>query len=199
MYSYLKGIVSEKNIDNSSFVLELSGIGYQIFCNVKLLGSISLNDSLQTFISCQFREDSQKLYGFKDKASRDIFDILNSVSGVGPKAALSILNLFELDELVSAVLSDKPKLIAEAQGIGPKTAKRIILELHNKLNKFNKQTRSSESTGNEEVRLILVNLSYSEKDIDAALESAAKENISEDTELLVKYCLKYLSKQMIAG
>lgn len=199
MFSYLKGTISEKNIDNSSFVIEVNNIGYLVNANLKLLSQIGIKDECKIYLSLQVKEDSHKLYGFKDRASRDLFEILLSVSGVGPKAAMSILNLFDLDELIAAVLQDKSKLIAEAQGIGPKTAKRIILELQNKLSKFSKTKIQDQDLNNqyactEEVFAMLSNLGYSAIEIDKSINAAQEQGIADDSELLIQFCLKDLAK-----
>ena len=199
MFSYLKGKLTEKNLEASNFVIEVSDVGYLVQSNLKLLSLFAIGDSVKIYLSSQMKDDGFKLFGFKDKVTRDIFEILISVSGVGPKAALSILNLLELDELVSAVLQDKAKIISEAQGIGPKTAKRIILELQNKLSKFNKKVQITKEKNSEsyqtgmEVNSILSNLGYSEIEIDRVIEKAKLNGIQDDVENLIKFSLKELN------
>lgn len=196
MLSFIKGKISEKNLDANIFVVEANNIGYLVNSNLKVLNSIHINEEAKIYLGCKFGEDGYKLYGFIDKATRDIFDILISVNGVGPKAALSILNILDMHELISAVLQEKDKVIATANGIGPKTAKRIILELQNKLSKYSKQNKpsSQENFGNTvEVESILKNLGYTDIDIDKVLSRARENSIQDDTELLIQFCLKELA------
>ena len=207
MLSYLRGHITEKNLDTKSLVIDINGLGYLVQSNLKQLSQIQVSESnlVKIFVSVKTREDGQSLYGFLDRASRDIFETLLSVSGVGPKGALNILEVLDIDRLVSAVLRDKPELIAEAPGIGIKTAKRIILELNNKLRQGgNKGTVevSGNKTGNKttiykvgelncssEASAILENLGFSLIDIDKSLEKAAASGITDETESLVRYCL----------
>lgn len=199
MFAYLRGKITEKNLDNANFSIEVNNIGYSINTNLKFLNSFYLNDESKVYISYLVKETGHYLYGFPDKASRDIFEILTSVSGVGPKAAMSILNILSLEEIISAVLKDNHKIIAEAQGIGPKTAKRIILELTNKLNKYSREVQLNDEQQaykhSEDVSTVLANLGFSALEIDKSLKTAKSENIEDDSELLVKFCLQNLSLQ----
>lgn len=206
MYSYIKGSVTEKNLDSENFVVEISGIGYLINTNLKFINHFTLGDDAKVYVSHQLKEDSEKLFGFSDRASRDLFDTLISVSGIGPKAALSILNVLELSEIVSAVIKDKPKVIACAQGVGLKTAQKAIIELKNKLQKFSasssakeikakSENSSDESSGYSsltEVNIMLGNLGYSEIEVDRIISKAKESNVEDDIEALMHYSLKNL-------
>ena len=142
MYQYLKGLLVEKDLQNKSIVVEQGGWGYLIQTNLKTMNKFHLDSELKLYVKAIIKEEEMKLFGFADKASKEIYEILLSVSGVGPKAAMSILDALDIDDLISAVLNDKPKLISQAQGIGLKTAQRIALELNTKLNKFNSNYNS---------------------------------------------------------
>lgn len=201
VFAYLSGKLTEKNIDKSCFVLELNGIGYLIHSNARFLNAFSLGDEARVYTSVISKEEKNYIYGFSDKASRDIFEILISVSGVGPKAALSILNILNIDQLIGAVLQEKPKLISEAQGIGLKTAQRIILELKNKLSKYNsaiEKTYNKDGLNykcSDDIASILYNLGYSAIEVDQSLNRAKEEQIADDAELLVQYCLRDLASK----
>lgn len=192
MYSYLIGIVQEKNYVNSSFVLEINNIGYEIFASTKTLSQLEngTNKTIYTIVSA--KDDGIKLWGFLSRAEKEVFEILTSVSGVGPKSALSIVNSLNVDDIISAVIREKHDLISSAPGIGEKTAKRIILELKNKFSKINKNLNLSEDNSyksSEDAISILSNLGFSSLEIDKKLSQARNSNIPDDPELLVKFCL----------
>jgi Holliday junction DNA helicase RuvA len=196
MFSYFTGTITEKIFDgaNPYFCLELNKIGYQIFTNIKTLSQLESNQEKKIYLSVAVREDSHKLYGFINKASRDLFETLISVSGIGPKAALNILNVLDTDQLIKAVLNDEPQLLAAAPGIGLKSAQKIILELKNKLKKFHdtqglnlSKTDFDHAT---DIIPVLLNLGFSATEVSDRLSRAKKANIADDSELLLKYCLQ---------
>jgi len=197
MLSYLRGHISEKNLDSKSFVVDVNGLGYLVQSNHKVLSQVRVSEAaeIKIYTSMQQREDGQTLYGFIDRASRDIFELLLSASGVGPKGALNILDVLEIDTLVSAVLRDKPELLAEAPGVGLKTAKRIILELNNKFKRVSKTNTTYKvgETGSlkcvSEVSGILENLGYSAIEVDEKISRAIKAGLEDETEIVVRYCL----------
>ncbi len=197
MLSYLRGLITEKNLDSKTFIVDVNGLGYQVHSNLKVLGQVEVSElrEVKIFTSVQTRDDGQTLYGFLDRSSRDVFETLLSVSGVGPRGALSILQVLDIDRLVSAVLRDKPELIAEAQGIGLKSAKRIILELNNKFKRVSKTNtyKVGETTSSlncvSEVSGILENLGYSPIEVDDKISRAIKAGIEDETEIVVRYCL----------
>jgi len=197
MLSYLRGHISEKNLDSKSFVVDVNGLGYLVQSNHKVLSQVRVSEAaeIKIYTSMQQREDGQTLYGFIDRASRDIFELLLSASGVGPKGALNILDVLEIDTLVSAVLRDKPELLAEAPGVGLKTAKRIILELNNKFKRVSKTNTTYKvgETGSlkcvSEVSGILENLGYSALEVDEKISRAIKAGLEDETEIVVRYCL----------
>ncbi len=204
MYQYIKGSVTEKDLQNKIIILEKDGIGYQIFTNLKTMNKLSLESEAKIFLKSIIKEEEMKLYGFADKASKEIYEILLSVSGVGPKAAMNILEALDIDDLISAVLNDKPKLISQAQGIGTKTAQRIALELNTKLNKFNQNYSKNDNTDTdsysceEEVMNILVNLGFDEITAHKRIKLAKESDITDECELLVRFCLQESENLVIA-
>ncbi len=192
MFAYLKGLISEKNFATSSFVLELNNIGYEIFSNTKTLSSLEINSSRSIHTILSSKDDGMKLWGFLTRAEKELFELLTTVSGVGPKSALNILNVLNVDDIISAVLREKPELISQAQGVGDKTAKRIILELKNKFSKINSSRQlSQESTYNsaDDVSAILSNLGFSPIDIDKKLSAARAQGLEDDIESLIRFCM----------
>ncbi|MBR1816423.1 MAG: Holliday junction branch migration protein RuvA [Lachnospiraceae bacterium] len=130
MYAYIKGIV--ELIDVESFVIENNGIGYRILTSSNVTSKLKLKDNIITYTYLNVREDDMTLFGFLSEEEVSVFKLLISVSGIGPKGALAIMSALTLDELRMAVLSDDYKAIAKANGVGPKTAQRVVIELKDK-------------------------------------------------------------------
>ena len=131
MFYYLNGTVAE--IGQSSLVLDVNGIGFFINTSLKTLSSVKTSASTRLYISESIGESNFDLYGFADLQEKRFFELLISVSGVGPKAAISLLSALNTDMLVMAIVNDDAKALTAAPGIGKKIAQRIILELRDKL------------------------------------------------------------------
>ena len=132
MIAFLRGTVED--ITESSLVLDVHGVGYEVLVPGQLLSSISrTGQELKLYTYMQVREDALVLFGFLTKDDLAMFKMLIGVNGVGPKAGLAILSALGADDLRFAVLSDDAKKIAKTPGIGAKTAQKIILELKDKL------------------------------------------------------------------
>ena len=128
MYYYIKGKPVLKGV--SYVVIDVNGVGYLINTSQTSLNLIKEGaGELTMYTVFIVREDAQELYGFTTNDEKNMFESLISVSGVGPKAAVSILSVTTPAELARAVITDNVKTITKAQGVGPKIAKRIILEL----------------------------------------------------------------------
>lgn len=132
MISYLQGKLEEKNENN--IIIDVGGIGYEIFVSNNTLSQLPfLNESVKVLTYMQVREDGVSLFGFASKEEKDIFLKLISISGIGPKNAISILSGYPLSDLVVAIVSGNTKMISKIKGLGAKTAERIVLELKDKL------------------------------------------------------------------
>ena len=131
MFYYLKGTVAE--IGQSSLVLDVNGIGFFINTSVKTLSSVKVSAPARLYISESIGESNFDLYGFADLQEKRFFELLISVSGVGPKAAVSLLSSLNTDTMIMAIVNDDAKALTAAPGIGKKIAQRIILELRDKL------------------------------------------------------------------
>ena len=134
MMAYIRGRFQYAEPEEGTAVLEAGGIGYQIYLSgrdLQLLPAAGEEVRLYTYL--QVREDAFVLYGFFTREDRKLFGQLLGVSGIGPKGALGILSALSADDLRFAVLADDAKTIAKAPGIGLKTAKKLILELRDKL------------------------------------------------------------------
>ena len=211
MYDYIKGQLVFKNSDTA--VIENNGIGYKFLINSRTaaaLGEVSAKNAdgeTVLYVKLIHKEDTMYLAGFKYKEDRAIFDILTSVSGIGTKVGMVLLDEFSGSELINAVLEGDYKLISRAKGVGPKLAQKIILELKGKLTNQNvisnimeekisglssTKTKLSGETI-QEVQGILQSLGYSQNEYMGAIEHCAGTIEKDDSEELLKETLKILS------
>ena len=202
MFAYVRGDLVE--IAEDHVVLDVCGIGYNIFVSPKVIGTLpGIGNEVKLHTYTLVREDAFSLYGFLTSADLAIFKKCISVSGIGPKGALAILSEMDADELRYAILSEDVKAIAKAQGIGKKTAERLILELKDKVDfdslmiqkeingsiSTNKNIKESENT--KEAIEALVALGYGQSESMKAISGI--ENADElDSSTLIKMALKKL-------
>ena len=132
MINYIKGTLT--GVTENSIIVENGGIGYEIFVPLSVMDRIGQTGSgIKIYTYMYVREDLIQLFGFMDQDGLEVFKLLITVSGIGPKGALGILSVMDADSLRFAVLADDAKTIAKAPGIGIKTAGKLILELKDKL------------------------------------------------------------------
>ena len=132
MYAYIKGELAEKNID--SIVVEAAGVGYLIYIPTQYFDMLpDEGEDVKIYTYLCVREDAMILYGFLSKDDLEIFKLLITVSGIGPKGALAILSVMDADSLRFAIMSGDAKAISRAPGVGARTAQRLILELKDKI------------------------------------------------------------------
>lgn len=185
MIAYLKGKIVLKNIHSA--VVVVNDVGYEVFLSAKNLDALKKNDEKEFYTHEYLREDSRELYGFMSLGELNFFRQLLSVSGVGPKMAMNILSIADLEDLRAAVNSGSLTLLTSGSGVGTKTAQKIILELKGKL------VGRDEPGADDEVVSGLMGLGYSK---DQALE--AVKNIPKDlkkTEDRLRAALKSLGKK----
>ncbi|MDO4298409.1 MAG: Holliday junction branch migration protein RuvA [Lachnospiraceae bacterium] len=200
MLAYIKGIVAE--VTESTLVLECGQIGYQLLISLRDAQAMPRpGEHVKVHTYLNVREDAMTLFGFLSKDDLDVFKLLLNVSGIGPKAALGVLSALTADDLRFAVLSDDAKAIAKAPGIGSKTAKKLILELKDKLSledAFEKKLANTQAAdpnvttdASTEAVQALTALGYAGSD---ALRAVRKLNITEDmdTETILKLALKQM-------
>lgn len=130
MYAYIKGKI--EHISDDSFIIENNGIGYLIMSSANVIGKLSVHEQTTVYTYLHVREDGVALFGFLTQDEITVFKMLISVSGIGPKGALAIMSVLTVDELRIAVLSEDHKAIAKANGVGAKTAQRVVIELKDK-------------------------------------------------------------------
>jgi len=190
VFAYIRGKIRDKNLVTTSFVVEANGIGYLIQSNLKTISNLKLDEETIVHTWLSSNEDGMRLCGFLTKAEKELFELLISVSGVGPKAALKILDTLTVDQFISAVIREETKLLSSTPGIGPKTAARIIIDLQNKLKKISPlQISDNKFTSSNDASSVLSGLGFSAIEIDEKLKAAQENNISDDVEELVRFCL----------
>lgn len=133
MFYYLEGTVAE--IEPNLIVLDCSGVGYELNATANTVSYVKKGERSKLFVSEIVKEDAFDLYGFSTKTEKHFFEMLTSVSGIGPKAALSILSANTPEGLALAISSGNEKALTVAPGIGKKIAQRVILELKDKIGK----------------------------------------------------------------
>ena len=191
MYDYIKGKLARK-AENYA-VVEANGVGYKIITTQSSLANIKDGEVI-FYTYLYVREDIFDLYGFSTTEERSAFELLISVSGVGPKAAVAILSCVTASELAIAIVTNQPKTITAAQGVGNKMAQKIILELKDKIkNQDIKPSNYSAAPVPEEDDTVnaLVALGYNQAEIITALRDVPAEYSVEEK---IKYGLKNLMK-----
>lgn len=133
MIAHLKGTVDRMTAD--SLVLDVNGVGYRVFTSTGTLSETGIGEIVRVYTHTYVREDILALYGFLSEGELRMFEQLLSVSGVGPKAALAVVSAVPPSAFGLAVLTEDADRLAKAQGVGKKTAQRIILELKDKIKK----------------------------------------------------------------
>ena len=205
MFDYIKGLISGKtNTSKGTYLtVEAGGIGYLLEVSARDYSEVKeLDAECKIYTVLLHREDKMSLCGFLHREDRDIFTILISVSGVGSKMALTLLDEFQSSELIGFVIEGNYKELTRAKGVGPKLAQKIILELKDKL--MNYQTNEpikvtglstkQDSQAVEDAQMVLVSLGYEREEIKNAISksvSSLKENAS--AEEILKETLKILS------
>lgn len=204
MYDYIKGVLSGKthSTKGTYLTVETAGIGYLLEVSARDFSALDENGAeVKVYTVLLHREDKMSLCGFLHKEERDIFNILTSVSGVGSKMALTLLDEFQSSELIGLVIQGDYKELTRAKGVGPKLAQKIILELKDKLMSFKqdepieiKSANKQDSQAVDDAQTVLTSLGYEREEIKSAMSKALlllNENSS--AEEILKETLKILS------
>lgn len=211
MINYLKGILVSKVEDGPfgcNITVEVNNIGYLVVTNKKVVSLLPEEGNIVTiYTSLIHREDNMSLCGFNTREDRDLFNILQSVSGIGVKVALMLLGELGAYNLVNAVISSDAKALSRTKGVGPKLAQRIILELKDKMTNWREKVvlKPSEIAKTEdaevsesyiEAETVLLSLGYTKKEsaegLKKALSSASNKDNSEE---LLRIALQWLVSQ----
>ncbi len=159
-------------LDFSSAIVDVAGVGYSLQITATTSRSLSLGHEVTLATALIVREDDMSLYGFISQDEKRVFDLLRSVTGVGPKSALAVLGSLGLEEIAAAVMNDDDAAFKKVSGIGPKTAKLITVTLAGKLTSTQKPIQRGEMPSRNSVVLALVGLGWSEKNATLAVEES---------------------------
>ena len=205
MIAQLKGQIVASDL--TYLVLDVMGVGYQIFASGRSLSQLGgVGAEVTVLTELVVREDSMTLYGFASEGERAAFRLLQTVQGVGAKAALSILTVLTPDELVQAILAGDKAMVARAEGIGPKLALRIVNELAQKTASLAggglqaasdgvaspDATTAAQNAVLQDALSALVNLGYSRTEAFTALQNVQKQGTDNDISALIAAALKQM-------
>ena len=192
MISYLEGKILEK--EEKFFTINVSGVGYKIFSHTGVLLKIpEAGRDAKVWTHLYVREEALDLYGFLDRDELEFFEVLISISGIGPKSALGILEVAPVASLKQAIVSEDETFFTKVSGVGRKTTQRLILELKNKLSKTIMPVKGSDSEQMGEALEALVSLGYNQRDARSSLQEIPKD--IKGVEAKVKAALKLLGKR----
>lgn len=169
-------------------VVEIAGIGYRVSCTAETLVKKKIGDETSLWTAHITREDSEELYGFETIADLDLFEMLTTVSGIGPKSGLGIMNVATGGTIARAISTNDTSYLTKISGIGKKTAEKIILELRDKLPAI---YSDGADHGNHDVLDALIALGYSESN---AREVVRNLDPQLDTQAKIREGLKLLNK-----
>ncbi|KRF06241.1 ATP-dependent DNA helicase RuvA [Arthrobacter sp. Soil782] len=197
MISSLTGTVSHVGLHSA--VLDVNGFGMQVQATPQTLSTLRLGNQARLNTSLIVREDSMTLFGFTDADEREVFETLLGVSGVGPRLALAVLAVYAPAAIRTAASSGDDKAFSKVPGIGPKGARRIVLELADKLIPLETDTSTTASGAwQSQVLAAMMGLGWSEKDAGSAIDAAVKDSpeiaASGDVGSILKLTLRRLGQ-----
>jgi len=201
MYAYIKGRLEAKG--NDYIVIEAAGVGYRINTSLSTIEAAGqTGNEFKAFTHLYVREDIMCLYGFATQEELGMFELLLTVSGVGPKAALALLSAVSPSKFGLAVITDDTKTLTRAQGVGAKLAQRIILELKDKIKKeqlamasgtgFDKAEMPREGSRVSEAVSALMVLGYTPAEASKAVAAVYSDDL--DLETIIRNSLKGLMR-----
>ena len=201
MFHYLSGVVAE--LYPNLAVIDCGGVGFEVNTSSYTLSQLKAGEKAKLYTYVHIREDAFEIYGFSGKSEKRCFEMLLGVSGVGPKAALSILSVNTPESLIMSIVSGNERAITAAAGVGKKIAQRVILELKDKMAKETESVSFSDAAAftpaavSDRSKLgdasaALAVLGYSAPEINAALKAVDMENLT--LEQIIKAALKQMMK-----
>ena len=205
MIAQLSGQIVEQN--TNQLILDVHGVGYLVTVSSSTLSQIrELPGTISLLIEMIVREDSLTLYGFYTSEEKSAFTVLQSVQGVGAKAAISILSVLTPDSLKQAILSSDKAMVSRADGVGPKLAQRIVNELAEKVGKLPTSLGNTENMGvssagagqsaiSQDAISALLNLGYSQSEAWAAVQRASAKTDTDELGQLLNLALKEVGQK----
>jgi Holliday junction DNA helicase RuvA len=201
MISHLTGRVIHKS--PTEIVIDVHGVGYEVNIPLSTFQKIeNVNGDVTIFTHLHVREDAMVLFGFATESEREVFLLLISISGIGPKIAQSILSGITSAELREAILRGNVEALTSIAGVGRKTAERIILELKSKIGKFEYSQEPGSPTSQQlkirtEAVIALMSLGFTRANAEASLRAVLSESAGKDMPLeeIIKKALHHTSKR----
>ncbi len=205
MIAQLTGQIVEQK--TNALILDVQGVGYLVAVSTSTLNQIKeVNGNISLLVEMIVREDAITLYGFYTEEEKSAFNLLQSVQGVGAKAALSILSTLSPENLKEAILSSDKNMVSRAEGIGPKLAQRIVNELFEKVGKLPTTLRNSKNIKvapliqnqkdvSQDALSALLNLGYSQSEAWSAVQKASAKSDVNDIEQLLNNALKEIGQK----
>lgn len=191
MIYLLTGTISHK--DNRFLVIDVSGVGYKVFSTTATIASLKLSEKITVWTHQAVREDALDLYGFKTKEELDFFELLITISGIGPKTALGVLNVASPSAIREAVFSGDTSYLTKVSGVGKKLSQKIVNELKDKFDAGEFEGATAMHSKDADILEALKSLGYGEREAREAIKK-----ISKDTEKpsdRIKEALKILSSK----
>ena len=191
MYEFIRGTVSD--IHPARIVVDAGGVGYSINISLNTYSALNGKSEVKVYIHFTVREDAHVLYGFAEKNERDLFRNLISVNGVGAVTAIMMLSSLSHEDIAAAVATENINVLKSIKGIGIKTAQRIVIDLKDKLGKFQGSTQNlfiPDSTVRNEALSALLVLGFAKKDTENVISKIMQEQPEISVENLIKQALK---------
>tara|TARA_B100000614_G_scaffold101790_1_gene91476 strand:- start:7127 stop:7711 length:585 start_codon:yes stop_codon:yes gene_type:complete len=193
MIVQLTGLLLKKNINE--IIIDVNGIGYLCFVSDSTFNNLpNVNEQVKVFTHLQISENNHSLYAFHSESEKNLFQLLISVSGIGPKIGIQLLSNTNSVEFEKMIINDDVKMLSTLPGIGPKTAKRLIIELKDKFTILTSDSVPSDDFTNQykDAYQALISLGYHSKIIDRVIRNIIAKNSDISTENLIKEALKDL-------
>ena len=173
MIAHVRGQVAEKFAN--SVIIDVQGVGYEVTLSTIDFDTLNLEDTVKLYTYHHVREQSEELFGFTSLAAKKLFELLISVQGIGPKAAMAILSLAPVEEVRNAIANADASYVSKAAGVGKKSAERVIVDLRDKVGLptyYGRKTEPTQSTlpMNDEALDALMALGFTLADATKALE-----------------------------
>ena len=192
MIEYIYGPLVEKKTNYC--IIDINGMGYNIIISLNAFNNLpDINEKVKILTYFSVSENNQSLFGFTDRGEKDLFLLLIGVSGIGPKTAINMLSAVPPKEFKNRLIAGEVKMLTSLPGIGPKTARRIIVELKDKfIDSGNEELPIEEDNTNTDAFYALRSLGFRSNDIRRVVNEVLKENKDLKTELVIKESLKLL-------
>lgn len=185
MIRFLRGNIIEKQ--ESVLTIDVQGVGYGVLVSGHTSASAVVGEEIGLYVYTHVREQEITLYGFLKENEREMFELLISVSGIGPKAGLSILTVADVSALSAAIMNKETSILTNVSGIGKKTAEKVVIELQNRVDHFSLED-ASVATRNSSAMDALKSMGYSVGEARSALDHVDKDvtDVSERIKLALK-------------